>query len=303
MRGPEEEHLSPDIFPVYFRYAIPEGQIPHSEIEAILALTKNANAFSDKLLELSQQHRPDGSTKVSVFLERLQDYTQKDISKEYIPNILQTLFDIGDKLIMTEDGLVSNDIHIHHIMFQLLKRYKTQDERFKVLKEAFLNGYAVSMIVREVTKLRQQHGKYNARAKPENECLISAQHVEELEKIALNKIKQAVSNKKLLKTPNLVGILYKWRDREGGKPVREWASNIVASDEGLVDFLAAFPSKTHIQGVDVIEPFVKPAEIIDRCKNLLKSSPEWLKDEKKIAIETFIKQLEDKDSEEELEKQ
>lgn len=44
------------------------------------------------------------------------------------------------------------------------------------------------------------------------------------------------------------------------------------------------------------------AEIIDRCKNLLKSSPEWLKDEKKIAVETFIKQLEDKDSEEELEK-
>jgi predicted KAP-like P-loop ATPase len=185
---------SPDIFPVYFRLAIPEGQISHSEMVTNLALTENIEAFGNKLLELSRQHRPDGSTRVSTFLERLQDYTLKDIPKQRIPVILQALFNVGDELLVPEDesrGLFgwSNDIRIGRIMFQLLKRFETQEERFKVLEEVFSSGHAVSMIVSEVTTLGQQHGKYSGQAQPDSECLISAKHLEDLEKIALLKIR------------------------------------------------------------------------------------------------------------------
>ncbi len=187
-------------------------------------------------------------------------------------------------------------------MFQLLKRYKTQEERFKVLEGVFSNGHAVSMIVREVAILGQQHGKYDGQTKSDEECLVHIQHLEKLEGIALYKIKQAVENGELLKNPKMAYILYRWRDCEGDEPVREWVSNVITSDEGFIDFLTAFLSKTYSHGIDdkvvkvewrldpkSIEPFVNPAEIIARSKNLFKLSPDWLKEKKKIAVETFVK--------------
>jgi predicted KAP-like P-loop ATPase len=298
---------SPDIFPVYFRLAIPGGQISRSELEAILALTENIEAFSNKLLELSRQHRPDGSTRVSTFLERLQDYTQKDIPKQRIPVILQALFNVGDELLVPEDesrGLFgwSNDIRIGRIMFQLLKRFETQEERFNVLKEVFSSGYAASMIVSEVSTLGQQHGKYSGQAQPDSECLIIAKHLEDLEKIALLKIRESASNGKLLNTPHLAQVLYRWSDWEDENAPREWVSQAIASDDGLVDFLTGFLSKGYSQSIDdrvsevrwrldpkLLEPFIDPSGVIQRCKNLLKSPPEWLKGRKRIAIETFVK--------------
>ena len=38
--------------------------------------------------------------------------------------------------------------------------------------------------------------------------------------------------------------------------------------------------------------FVNPSEIIDRCKNLLASQPEWLKNLRKVAIDAFVKRFE-----------
>lgn len=298
---------SPEVFPVYFRLAIPEGQISYMEMQSILALAKNGEAFGNKLLELSRQHRADGLTRVSAFLERMEDYTEKEIPKEHIPEILRALFDVGDELLVPEDegrGLFSwgNDVRIGRIMFQLLKRYITQEERFKVLREVFSKGGAVSMIVNEVASLGQQHGKYGGQTKPDSECLISAQYVEELEKIALKKIQELTSQGKLLSVPGLAHILYRWRDWEGEASVRKWATQVTVPDKGLVEFLTGFLSKGYSHTITnrveriqwrldpkSLEPFINPSEIIDRCKTILNSSPNWLKDEKKIAVETFIK--------------
>lgn len=301
---------SPDIFPIYFRLAVPEGEISNTKMQTILALAKNSEVFSNKLLELSRQHRPDRSTKVSAFLEKMEDYTEKDIPEEHIPMILHALFRVGDELLVPEDesrGLFGwgNDTRIGRIMFQLLKRYENQEDRFKVLKEVFSKGHAVSMIVSEVATLGQQHGKYGSQANYKDECLIGTLHLEELEKIALQKIKEASSNGELIKTPDLAHLLYRWRGWENDDAVKKWVSQVIAPDEGLVDFLTGFLSKGYSQSIGdrvgkvkwrldpkSLEPFINPSKIIERCKDLLNLSPHWLKDKKKIAIETFIKEFE-----------
>ena len=188
-------------------------------------------------------------------------------------------------------------------MFRLVKRYETQEKRFNILKEVFSKGRAISMIVSEVATLGQQHGKYtDKKKKPEEECLVNAKQLEELEKIALCKIKEASSNSDFVKTPKLASILYRWRDWEGEKPAKEWAKKITASDEGLADLLVAFLSKVHSHSLgdrvatvnwrldpNSIEPFISPSEIIERCRKLLETQPTWLKDRRKIAVETFVK--------------
>lgn len=313
---------SPDIFPVYFRLAIPEGQISHLEMQTISALTGDSGAFSSKLLELSRQHRPDGSTRVSAFLERLEDYTENNIPEEHIPQILEALFDVGDELLVPEDKdswfSWGNDVRIDRIMFQLLKRYETQEERFKLLKEVFSHGRAVSMIVEEVATLGQQHGKYSAQSRTNEEHLINAQQLEELEKIALDKIKAASSSNDLLKTPKLAHTLYRWCDWESEDAVKEWVARVTTPDEGLADFLTGFLSKSYSQrngdrvarvkwrlAPKSLQPFIDPSKLIERCRNLLESPPHWLKDTRKIAVETFVRwfelQCQGKNPERELE--
>lgn len=301
---------NPDIFPIYFRLMVPEGQISYDEMKTILALAGNSEAFGNKLLELSKQHRPDGSTRVSVFLERLQDFTEKEIPKEHIPKVLQALFNVGDDLLLPEDEgyglfMLGNDIRIERIVFQLLKRFNNQEERFNVLKEAFLKGRALYLIISQIIVLGQENGKYNGQVKSEVERLVGTQHLDELERIALNRIKEKAKDNDLLNKPKLPSILYRWRDWEGDKQVREWVSSAISSDEELVDFLTGFLSRAYKQvitdrvgrmewnlNLESLKLFLDPDKIIDRCKNLLKLKPDWLIDKKKIAVETFVNEYE-----------
>jgi predicted KAP-like P-loop ATPase len=300
---------SPDIFPVYFKFAIPEGQISNTEMKAFLALAENVDAFSNLLLELVKQHCLDGKTRTGVFLERMEDYTEQEIPKDHIKNILQSLFDVGDQLLVPEDETrgffeFGNDVRIGQIMFQLLKRSDTQQERFEILKEVLTNGTALSTIVREISALGRQHGKLGTDADDEKERLVEAQHLEELEQIGLKKIKDAAASGNLINLRNFADLLYRWKEWENEEAPRKWIeSDLFTTDEGLVDFLVGFLSKTYIHALGdhvsrskwrldpkVLGPFINPSVIIDRARQLVQNSPEWLKDDKKIAVETFVRE-------------
>ncbi|MCG0275669.1 MAG: AAA family ATPase [Thermosediminibacteraceae bacterium] len=297
-----------EIFPIYFRFSVPEGDMSNIEIKTLLALLDDIEAFGNKLIELSRQIRPDGYTRVSVFLERLLDFID-EIPTYRLKNLLKTLFNVGDNLLVPEDepkGLFSwgNDIRIGRVFFRILRRYKTPQERFEILKEIFESGHAISVIVIEIIALGQQHGKYGA--SPDPDKLIDIEHLEMLEEIALRKIKEAANTGELLKAPALATILYRWRDWENEDAPRKWIlnKNILASDKNLVAILTAFLTKTFSQNLDevvprinwrlnpkTLEPFLDPNAIIHRCRLILSNPPEWLTEKEKIAVETFVKEF------------
>ncbi len=265
-------------FPIYFRLALPEGDFSNIEMQSILTLVSDANAFGKKLLELANQIRPDGTTRVRTFLERLEDYTKEDISSESIPSIVQAFFDVGDKLLRPEDqnrGMFDfgNDMRIGRILYQLLSRMN-QTDIFKLLKEAVEKGKALSIIVRQLNFLGIQQGKYGEdRAKPKHEWFVSAEHLKELEEITLKKIQEAAQQNTLMSVPNLLSILYFWEKRiiELCQPlqiliarfrlnlvffdlwffvilyrtqVKQWVKEVIKTDEGLINFLEKFLQKT-----------------------------------------------------------
>jgi len=265
---------SPDIFPVYFRLALPEGKISTKEMESILALMGDPEQFGQKLIQLSKEIKQDGSTRISEVLERLEDYTDKDIPKEQIPSVLQTLFHIGDKLLIEADegrcifGL-GNEIRIGRLMFQLIRRYDSQEERFQILKYAFSKGDAAAMIVGEVMSLGQQQGKYESEKRPEAEWYINSDQLKDLEQIALQKIKESAAKKELMKKSRAIQMLYRWKEWEGEDAVKQYVAEYISSDENLVDFLSLYLSKSSSWSMDdkvsrqqlrldpkYIEPFV-----------------------------------------------
>lgn len=298
---------SPEIFSTYFRLAVPEGSITNAEMQVILALAGDANTFAGKLVELSSQKRPEGTTRVGAFLERLEDYTGEDIPIEHIPSILEALFDMGDDLLRPEDeraGIFEfgNDIRIGRIVFQLLRRLDEQ-ARFETLKEAISKGRAVATIVGEVAVFGQEHGRYGeVGSHPAEERLVSAQQqLDELEKLALEKIRYAAQRNALLKAPRLPSILYRWRDWAGEEEPKQWVQKAIEDEEGLVALLERFLQRTFVQSAaDVvgrtgyrldpqqIQPFVEPSQIIDRARSLAESNE--LMESQRIAITQYLQE-------------
>ena len=229
---------SAEIFNAYFRLAIPEGGISYAEMKAMLALAKNSRLFAAKLVELANQTRPDGTTRVREFLERIGDYAKEEISLDCIPSILQALFEVGDQLWRLKDQQraflnLGNDAQIEWLTWQLLERLDKQNS-FQIMKEVISNGKATATIVQQLLSFGNEHGKYGSNSfRPEEERLFNTQQLQELEELALGKVREAAQQDYLLQVPKLPPVLYFWKDLAGEKEVLEWVKKV--DDNGLTE--------------------------------------------------------------------
>jgi len=284
---------SADVFPVYFRLAFPEGNISISEMQAILALANNCQAFGAKLVELSAQMRPDGISRINVFLDRLRDYVDKDIPLNDVEPILQAFFEVGDQLWDIEyenNSFVSigNEYEIELLINQLLQRIE-KSERGQILKKVIFNGHAIATIVHQVVSLGSQHGKYEYRRdKPEAQRVVNTQQLEEIEKLALDKVRNAAQQESLLKAPKLLHILAFWRDLANVEEVNQWIKEILKEDQKLICLLENFLT---IAQNDMIFPQwllsdLSADEVIARVQDLTEQSR--LAENLKISLNKFI---------------
>ena len=300
---------SPEVFPIYFRFAVPQGDISNSEMKAILEITGNAQAFGAKIEELASQKRPDGTTRFKAFIQRLGDYTKSDIPLGSINPMIDVFFNFGDYLLKQEDEQrgpadISTSLETYWILAQLLDRLD-QKNRYNVLRGAISKGNAVSMIVYIITLLGKAHGKYGEKEWSDDDKLISLEELEELEKIALEKIRTTAHSDSLehypplMRRPLLTNTLHRWKDWGDEIEVKGWIEKIIVEDEGLVQFIMVFFHKTYIQPLsDVIgkvqnrldpkwiEPFIDPSIIVDRAR-ILVTEKEIIEDER-VALEQFI---------------
>lgn len=233
---------SADIFPTYFKLAVPESGITSAEMQYILSLTSDSGAFSKALLELVNQVRVDGTSRLRVVLDRLVDYAAEEIPEDNVASMVHTFFDIGDHLERPQDENLQalefgNDVRIGRILWQLLPRL-SEPERFRILREAIREGRALHTITSEVAVMGQQHGKLGAQARPEAERIVNAKHLAELEELAVNRIREAARRPfnepdSLLQLPQLEHSLYRWHDWGNESEIRNWF--ISMENEGLTD--------------------------------------------------------------------
>jgi predicted KAP-like P-loop ATPase len=289
---------SPDIFPFYFRLTVPKGSISTAEMSSILAVAADSKTFSSKLAELTTKKRPDGTTMAKAFIDRLGDYVDKKISIEEIPPIAKALFEIGDRLLLPEDepqrGLeLSTDAKIRFLMRDLLSRL-TRESRSVLLKQALLEGHAITIIVEFVRMLDIEHGRYDGdRILPEEHRLVSEDCLTELEDIAVKKVNEAAKNGSLLHASLLPFILYNWQNWRKEEVV-DWIHHIITDDKDLIAFLEKFVAKSYTNiGIkyfldpDSLKPFIDPAQIIDRIRKI--SEQEDLTENQRAAINQFIR--------------
>lgn len=298
---------SPDVFDTYFRLTIPKGEISQREIQTILSLANDPNSFAEALLKLNEDGR------IIRFLELLEDYTRDYIPEENIETIISVLMDIGDLFPEGESGFFEIDtpMRILRICYQLSQRLDTHEKRFKVFKNAMEKATrSLFTIVHEVSVQDQQHGKYHPKdtPTPEEKRTVNAEQLKVLEEIALNKIETWANDGRLKKHKKLAYILFMWRGWGGGDKVNRFVENMIESDEGLIDFITAFLTKSKSLGmedyvykvhwrIDIksIEKFIEIKKIERRIRNIINSEKYAHLDERqKIALRTFIDTIDGK---------
>ncbi|MDO9069947.1 MAG: NTPase KAP, partial [Deltaproteobacteria bacterium] len=295
---------SPDIFPIFFHLALPKGDISNAEIMVILSLANNPQEFSSRLLELAGQARPDGFTRLHAFLDRVMDYTGKEIAVESIPSIFLSLFDVGDQFIRPEDEgsgklPIGNDQRVAQIILQLLRRLPW-DSRFDALQQAITQGRTIftsAKIVMELGKLSDQHA---GDARPQPEALIRHGDQASLEKLVLAKVRNAADDESLLQCPKLPEILALWQNLAGNAEPVTWVNKVVCDDHNLAILLESFMKKDFSHSMIQVDgesqyrlnqtaltPFLDPGSILDRARTLTES--EWLGQPQQDALRQFIK--------------
>jgi predicted KAP-like P-loop ATPase len=295
---------SPDIFPIFFHLALPQGDISNAEIMVILSLANDPQEFSNRLLELATQARPDGFTRLHAFLDRVMDYTGKEIAVDSIPSIFLSLFDVGDEFIRPEDEgsgklPIGNDQRMSQIILQLLRRL-SWDGRFDALHQAITHGRAIFTSLKIVMELRKLGALPAGDTRPQTESLIRQSDQASLEKLVLDKVRKAAEDNSLLRWPKLPEILALWQNlSEDSEPVT-WVNIVVRDDQNLAILLEKFMKKEFSHSMIQVDgesryrltqaaltPFLDPRSILDRVHTLTESA--WLGPPQQQALRQFIK--------------
>ena len=296
---------SPDIFDTFFRLSLPKGEIPKKEIETILTLGNNPDAFAEALLKLNEDGR------IIRFLERLEDYTQRDIPEENIETFITVLMDIGDLFPKGDSGFfgTSTPMRLLRLFYQLSNRFDSHKKRFDIFKRAMEKAArSLYTIVHEVSVQGQQHGKYGAKSPdPEEKRTVNSEQLEELEKLACDKIESWAEDGRLAKHGPLLPILSMWKEWGQQDRINDFVNNMIQNEDGLIDFITLFLSKTTSRAIytdyvdtihwrinlDSVKEFVDLNEVEPRIRRIFSSSDfEQLEDRKKLAIKTFLEDVE-----------
>lgn len=237
----------PDVFPTYFRMAVPPGAVRRSEMLALLSLADTPAALGDALIQATSEKRPDGLSKARALLERLMDHVEKDISDAHIPVFIGVLFDIGDSLVLDSDERGSfdfgNESRVARVVYHLLKRVD-RTQRHTLLRSAIDQGRALGAQRYLVAVLSEEVEK---EAETGEEALIDAATLDDLKASWLAGLSTKLSQLELLAYSRLDRLLGAWCLWGDPAEARVWCEQATTPDDGLLSFLMKFCSHTRSQ--------------------------------------------------------
>ena len=260
----------PNVFPIYFRFTVPQGAIRRSEMKALLSLAASPSDFGNALVQAREERRPDGISKARALLERLMDYVKEDIPDAQISSVIQALFNVGDALIDSRDERGMFDLggqasYTSRLVYHLLKRL-TVDQRVEVLEGAIDSGSAVAVQM----WLLQQLDEAITKTKESSEAaLLGADEVERLKAAWLGRVRMMSSDANFLHHPELSRLLTTWKHWGDGIEVRAWCNLVTTPDEGLLNLLPKFLQHTRSQTIGDwavhLQPRLNPSWLEEMC--------------------------------------
>jgi len=298
---------SRDVFDYYFQLAVPPGAMSNAEFARILGVAIDPHRFAGALKQLRNERQPDGTPRLSVFLDRLLEYVSDQPVDAFAEPVICTILNVGDQLYdpLENTGfydLGGDERQLRFLLHHLLRRVDDQGRRYDILKGACEAGAAVSLMVGFVRDLEESHKKATG------DILLPVEQTEELRSLMVKKIKDSAKSGTLTTTPLLPGVLSLWARWEGEDGPKDYAQELIRNDPGFVRLVLSFLRRVISGGIGDrvartiwrvhVDSLVNltdsdPEELQRRAEGILDMSPDWIDERMRLALQTLISEVKD----------
>jgi predicted KAP-like P-loop ATPase len=189
-------------------------------------------------------------------------------------------------------------MHASRIIYWHLKQERDMDRRGQILIEALKETTGLYLPIIRIASLEDNKEKPK---KDADAFIVTDADLETLHQICVDKIEQAAGSGILASHPNMLVILYRWREWSSPTKPREWVKQLVESREGILSFLTACLNRSTSQGMGdyvpqehwrinlkTVEDFVNIDALERKVSEL---SCENLNDKQKKAVDAFRKAI------------
>ncbi len=284
-----------EFFDRYFYLSISKGEVTEAELQTIVSVALDRDTFLRRLQTLID----DG--KIRRFLERFEDYLP-ELAEEAVPTVINALIDVGDLLPHHAERMldINPQQHIARIIYLLITRNPDKGQRAVIAKELANSCSGLTTLIRWVVVIEPEEERDSA-ATPVGEDLLEPSDFMQLREIVLNRIRSEAKNGTLSKRPILGMILFRWRDWANISEPKEYVSEPVKTDDGLLDFLVGHMTVVLSTGVgkyttrrryhidqNNISQFIGPESLADRVERIKSDKRHELYQEQREAIDAFL---------------
>ena len=234
-------------FETYFQLDVPTDDVPKADLEALLDRL-DRQSLTDALLGAISQGNG------IAFLERLLDYADDSRVVERADVIVEVLINDGDRFETDMRGFpirLDGPTLIMQLVYRILRRRPVEEERYQILRRAIENATNGVYVAAKIVSVEDQtHGRYNlGGSRDVSKSLVSAAHLDHLEKVTLGKIETCAHAGMLGNLKELPYLLFRWLNWAGKEAVENYIVNDL-SDEQLVKFLAYFVGHPEVTDPD-----------------------------------------------------
>lgn len=227
-------------FDRYFLLALPDGEISQDEIDQIVKDSGSIQKIEAHVRRLTKQK------KIRNFLEKLVLFVDQ-IPEENIEAFVLGVYSHSDNF-PKELGVMSlldTNSWCVRLGYHLLKRFKKDEVRLKVLLSIVDKSKSIQAVAELISiDIRSRKD----RPEEQEKRLLPPNHDSELSQALLDKIKKFAKSDRLLQAPNLVYMLYLWRDLAGNiNGPRKYVSDHLKDEKGLFEILGGFMGSSSSQ--------------------------------------------------------
>jgi predicted KAP-like P-loop ATPase len=242
-------------FDTYFRLSISNEAYSRAEVDEFVEHCADKEYVKKQFRQALKHIRKNGKSKVPLLLDELNVNSLK-IDKQKVEPLVSSLFEIADDIDRVADqaggfGMADNRIRINWLVRKLVFDKCTLPERDKIFRNAIKQAQLLWKAYFVTSAIEDYYPRTGNSPEVEAKCLILKESVDYFKENFIDHINTVVANGELIKSSNLLYILFRWRDiaNDDGVSVRKWTNKGLMDEKTLAAFAKAFTSYSWTQGM------------------------------------------------------
>jgi len=229
---------SPQHYRYYFAFAEPAGALRDEQVQLFidLAASQPGEALT-MLAALAGEVRPQGGVMAEVLIDRVTAAAER-VPAAAIPGIFAALAAVLDDVARSSQGADVGEWTAWGAAEEAVRRLLRQvpqGDREDCLRRLF-EGRALGWLTDLLRGEIFSHGRYGEGAKSENQRLLTVAEFESVLMAMLRRFSETPPDD-LMRVPNLMSLLYAWKQGSGTDDARRWVEAKTETDAGLLAFL------------------------------------------------------------------